>query len=186
MPNWGNVGIAASAIAGAGITARIAWNRSARNKNMDTEDRAAYSTMWGLTGTGIGLGAYGMATNPGAATRGLQMLGIAAKGTYKAATWNPLRSLANTAVGKRIGIGQGFRNFTGARGGVMAGLAILAGGVGAMAYGARKNPQTTAYASRDQRGGGTTYESPSSVKERMGMLGAAGDMVFGLNNARHG
>src|SRR5208337_1893004 len=166
MPNWGNVGLAASAIAGAGITAKIAWGRSARNKNMDTEDRAAYSTMWGLTGVGVGLGAYGVATNPGAAMAGAKMIGIGAKGAYKAATWNPLRSFATTAVGKRLGVGQGFKNFTGARGGVMAGLAILAGGVAAMAYGARKNPKTMAYANRDQ-GGGTTYESPSSVRERM-------------------
>jgi hypothetical protein len=63
-------------------------------------------------------------------------------------------------------------------------LAMFVGGTAAVAYGSRSNPKPVAYSSTNEYG--ETEYNTTSVKERMSMLGAAGNMVFGLNNMRHG
>lgn len=192
-------GVLAAAAGGALLGGRSAWVRSRRNENMDIEDRLAYSTMWGLTGAGVVAGTAFTAMKYPSVLRGLYRGGAAAAtGAYKVATYHPLRGFANRATAAvesgtsswlqrravGAGIGQGFKAYKGNAGAIGL-LATLVAGVGAMAYGARKNPRTRAAASRNEVGD-TEYATPSSVRERMGMMGAAGDMVFGLNNSRHG
>lgn len=188
MPSVTAIGTMAAA-AGGGVFGGLAgWRKSGR-EGMDSEDRAGFTASSIVAGTAAGYGLNKI---------GLRRLGQMGKGMYggarlasKAAMANPVRSLLNradaTSIGKKAlditGIGRKSVAFKGA-GGSMAAIAMAAIGVGAIAYGARSNPKTNAYASPDGSGG-TDYNT-QSVKERMGLMGATGDMVFGLNNARHG
>lgn len=67
--------------------------------------------------------------------------------------------------------------------GPLGGLALAAAAVGLVAAGSR----TRVPNEREDSGQSETFNQlGSGVKERMGLLGATGDMVFGLNNQRHG
>lgn len=188
MPSFNSI-TSVTAFAAGGTLAGIGGYRHASRVGMDTEDRLGFTTSSVIAGGAAGY----MFKQIGPKRLGQFATGAynAARFTGKAAMANPLRSLANrvdkTATGRKIldatGIGRGAKAFKG-MGGPVAALAMLALGIGAVAYSARSNPKVDAYSSSDGTGG-TEYNS-QSMKERMGLIGATGDVVFGLNNSRHG
>lgn len=176
MPGIGAMKTGVALGGGVGLGGLLGWRAAQRDESMDTTDRFGYTASAAVAG---GTGALALKT------LGLGRLGKYGTSAMKGANyasktlmWNPLKG----AVGKpgTMGFGKGIPKGVG---GPMAALAMFAVGVGAVAFGARSRPQTTAYGSNEY---GETQYNRQSVKERMGMMGAVGDMVFGLNNARHG
>lgn len=162
---------AAAGGVGAGMLGR---KHAANDPDMDTEDRFAFTTSSVIAGIA------------GGALLGKIGIGNLAKGAVAGA-----RGIAGGAVSiGRVakGVGSVARTMGAGKApwlkGPMKLLAVTAASVGAVAYGARSKPQTAAYASRNEEG--ETEYSQHSVKERVGMMGAAGDMVFGMHNTRHG
>lgn len=150
----------------------LGWNRASRDKNLDFEDRAAF------TGSSIVAGAAVAGAAAGIGTTVASRMGWIGNTVYK----------GSTGAYKAMTLGSGkilpsIPNIPKVARGPLAALAILAAGVGVIAYKSRSNPPTTAYASNDGMGG-TQYSANTGVKDRLGLLGATGDMVFGLNNMR--
>jgi len=174
------------ALAGGGLLAGYAgWRSSGRNPNMDTEDRLAFTGSSVIAGAAAGLALRGIGM------RGLGAMakagGKAARMGYKAASFSPVERMLGKTTARKLGIGAGFGAYKG-HGGTVGLLALMAAGVGATAYNARKNPQPIARASREDAGMAEVGPMPrnNGMRERAGLLGATGDMVFGLNNMRHG
>jgi hypothetical protein len=170
MPSVSAMSIMTGAALGGAVAGRAGWRHSGRNPDLDKEDRFALTTSSVIAGVAggavlgkIGLGNLTMGAK--AAGRGMMGIGRAAKGIGPAA-----RSMG---AGKAPWLK-----------GPMKPLALLAAGVGLLAYGARSQTPTSAYASRDEAGG--REYNQHSVKERMSMMGVTGEMVFGMNNTRHG
>lgn len=182
MPSINALASMATMGIGGGLAGRMAWKRSASNPELDSEDRLAYTT------SATGIGAAGALAFKSIGLKNISNLATTGNpiGLGRSLMFNPIRSLRKFPIGKKsldfIGIGRGASAFKG-MGGPIAAIAALAGGVGAIAYTARSNPSTMAYAESDY---GETQYNQQSVKERMGLMGASGDMVFGLNNMRHG
>lgn len=99
---------------------------------------------------------------------------------YKAATWNPIKTWAK-AKGNPLGIGAGIPKGSM---GPLAGIAMLALGIGTLAMSPRVEPEGTTYASRDDYGNIEYDNKP--IRNRMNIMKATGDIIFGLNNGRHG
>lgn len=153
---------------GAALGARYSWNR---NRDADMPDRFKASG----TGALYGIGAAA-ALGIGAAYRLDKPIVSSASGLYKAAMWNPVKSFM-ARKGNPMGIGAGIPK---GKGGTIGMLAMLAGGIGAIAYGAASQEQPVAGYAYEENG---TY---SSTRQRLDMMGADGNVVFGLNNMRHG
>src|SRR5271165_6238206 len=172
------------ALAGGGLLAGYAgFKSSGRNPNMDTEDRLAFTGSSIIAGAAAGLALRGL---------GLRGMGAIAKAGgkaagmgYKVAKFSPVERMLGKTTARKLGIGAGFSAYKG-HGGTVGLLALLAAGVGATAYNARSNPQPISRASRDEGGFGEVNPLSRNTRERAGLLGATGDMVFGLNNMRHG
>lgn len=154
-------------LGGAGVGAYMAgvsgWRHSADDPNAPTiNDRFAYtgsSVVAGLAAGGVG----GLALSSSGFRSG--MLGLGRKGI------GAIGSVPLTKA-SRASIGPTSR-------GAMMGL-LIAGGVAAGAYIARSiHRDGSVEAEGDEQQG-------SSVRERMGLMGASGETVFGLNNVRHG
>lgn len=160
----------AGAASGIGIGAYLGWGRAKKNTTWDAEDRIGFTASSAIFGgaAGLGIGAVGVKGIRGAASSAFD--GI--NNTRKIVSG----SISRLSGSKWKGISQ--------LKGPMAFLAFTAASVGLMAYGSRPNPQTTAYGSPDEMGGTQYSENP--IKRRVGLLGATGNMVFGMNNSRHG
>lgn len=165
---------------GAFVGGNTGWINSKRNEDPEKDGLANFWTNTKAAGSGAFYGAGATAAMGVGATYGVdKAITTAASAAYKTATWNPIKAWAK-ARGNPLGIGAGIPK--GMRGPVAA-LAMLALGVGAVAYSSRSNPETAAYASRDDYG--ETQYKDTSVRDRMSMLNASGNMVFGLHNLRH-
>jgi hypothetical protein len=170
LPSINAMKIMAGAAIGGTAAGLYGWKSSADDQDLDAEDRLALTTSSVVAGVagGAALAKIGPA-RIGAGIKGLATgaLGIS-KGMGK----------INAAATK---FGAGKAPWLK---GPMKLLALTAAIVGVMAYGARSNPQTAAYASRDEAGEMEYGDGP--VKARMNKMGAVGDMVFGMHNTRHG
>lgn len=166
------------AILGGSVAGGYLGYRAVRNdETMDTSDRAGSVTMSAALGGVAGAGASYIGFKnlaKGAAFAG-SFGAKAAYGTGKMMTANPIRTAMRGLGRKSFGIPSVMK-------GPLGLLALTAISIGAVAAGSRNRVgvETEDQAQRDNFGRG------SSVKERAGMLGATGDMVFGLNNQRHG
>lgn len=171
MPGIKALSIMAGTASGIGVGAYLGWGRASKNKDLDMEDRLSFTTSSAIAGGVAGLAAASLGTKGITGTAGAIFNGV-----------NNTRRIASKAgsmmfKSKWKGIPQ-LR-------GPMKLFALTAAAVGVMAYGARPRPETAAYAAPDEMGG-VEYNQESSVKRRTGMLSATGDMVFGMNNSRHG
>lgn len=197
------IGLVGTGVIGTGLAAR----RHVRNDEiMDRGDKAGFIASSTVAGVGVGLGLLGGAMAlKSMGYKGLKAASGMASTAWKAATWTPLNDmtrkagapLASGLFGSR-GIGPRYKfgmaralSGSGVRQGIPKGsrgplgmLALTAASIGAIAYSARSNPQTNAYAERDEFGGTEYTQQP--LKERLDMMHATGDMVFGMNNSRHG
>jgi hypothetical protein len=172
------LGLIAAAGSGAAVSGYLGWRKSGKDE-MGLDDRIGFTTssvVAGATG-GLALGLLGTRGIAAAGKAGYTVLNTARKG----AMWNPAKAFLKEGHWRT---NFGLKAIPEMARTPLAALAMLAVGVGAIAYTSRSNPQPTASASRDEYGN-TSYNQ-QSVKERMGLLGATGDMVFGLNNIRHG
>jgi len=151
------------------------WKQAQQNRDFDTEDRVKFfgsSVVTGLAaGTGLTVaGALALKTvSFGDATRVAKGLYGMGKASYKGLTLGSGKILPTIRIPK--GAGK-----------PLAGLAMLAAGIGAIAYSYRSDPQTAAYAASDGAGG-AQY---NSTRSRLDSLRADGNILFGLNNLRHG
>jgi hypothetical protein len=177
MPSISAISMMIGAGAGIGAGGVYGWKKATR-EGYDTEDRLAFAGSSAMAGGGaaLALNAIGIRHIIGVGSAGLTGMNVARKGLM----WNPIKTALKAGGRTKFGISaipKGLR-------GPLAGLALMAGGIGAVAYGARSNPQPNMYSSNDEYG--NVQYNQQSVKERMGLLGAAGEMVFGMHNMRHG
>lgn len=179
MPSLAALGTIAATMGGAAVGGMAGWRYSNRRDDFDTEDRLGFAASSTVAG-----GAAGLAMR----SIGLRGMGRLASGGYSAAATGGRLMMANPArsIMRKMGREKfGFSTFskTGLKAGAMATLAVA--GIAAIAYSARSNPETQAYAAPNGYGE-TDYIPASTVRDRMNLLSATGDMVFGLNNSRHG
>lgn len=173
------------ALAGGGLLAGyLGFRSSSRNPNMDTEDRLAFTTSSVIAGATAGLALRGLGMRR--IGQIAQFGGKAARMGAKVAAFSPVERMLGKTTARKLGIGAGFGAYKG-HGGTVGLLALMVAGVGATAYNVRKNPQPISRATREDSG----YPNISpiggmGIRERAGLLGATGDIVFGLNNTRHG
>lgn len=176
MPSINALSIMGVAVGGAALAGTAAWKHSAKDPTMDSADRVGYTgtlAAFGATGAlalkHIGLGRLGT---------GIQFAGKAASKAGHLAMMNPGRA-AFRAMGRKS---FGLKSVPGS-GRVLGTMAIMAAGIGAMAYGAHRAENETMTMSRpdDDR-----MPARGGARERAGLIGATGDIVFGLNNSRHG
>lgn len=178
MPSFNALSAMAAVAAGGVIGGYLGYRHSQRDPSIrDNGDTLGFSASAAIAGSASALALK---------TVGLSKLGMAAKNVgsgankvSRALMYHPLRDFAEAR-----GVKFGFKTIPKAMRTPLAALAFLAGSVGAIAYSTRNTPDTSAYGSRDQSG--NTQYNVQSLKERMGMMGASGDLVFGLNNMRHG
>lgn len=180
MISFGAVKTMAAFGGGVALAGNYGWNRAKNDDSLDISDKLGFATSFAAAGGAsalalktIGLGRLtkvGALTTAGAS----KAAGLA----YKAK--NPLLPLLT-----KVGGGKGFGSFNHSWGPIGA-LAMFAAGVGAVAYSSRSNPQVSAQAYSED--GETRYQlgNDRPVKGRMESMNALGDMVFGLNNSRHG
>lgn len=182
MPSISSLGTIAFAGAGALGGGVLGFSHASGRQDMDNPDRLGFAASSALAGAagGLALRSIGMRRVAG----GLRTAARGARAGIKMLMANPARTLLRkmgrtefgySAIPKRVrGLGA-------------IGLTAVAG-VAAIAYSSRSNPQVSAYASDDQVGGTDYTPGPEhmSMKEKIGMMAASGDMVFGLNNSRHG
>jgi hypothetical protein len=171
LPSINAISIMAGAAAGGIGAGMLGWRSSADNEDLDTNDRAAFtasSAIAGLVGGGAALAAVG----PYRIGMGLK---AAVKGTYS--TGKSISKINSVARSLGAGKAPWLK-------GPMKVLGLTAATVGVMAYSARSNPQTAAYASRDETG--QAEYTNSSLRDRMNTMGAVGDIVLGMHNKRHG
>lgn len=170
-----------SAIGGAGLFGYMGYRHS-QEAGYDASDTIAYTSSSSAIGALTGVAGGAIARSVG--FKGVSEAGVASiaagRGLWKGLTWNPLKTAMKAAGREKFG----YKSIPKPLRTPLLGLAIMAAGVGAIAYGSRNTVEPKAYASPDGYSG-TSYNS-QSVKERMGMLGAAGEMVFGMHNMRHG
>jgi hypothetical protein len=170
------MGLMAAIVGGGALAGYAGWKKSGSD-GMDFEDRAAFTTssiVAGMVGGAVlkGIGLRGIGA-------GLGILGKGAKYGYKAATFHPTAGLVKALDATKAGATlMGGLRYTRKTAGAL-GL-LTAGTVGAVAYGARSNPKATMALTPNG------YEDAQSVRERSALIGATGEMVFGLNNTRHG
>lgn len=171
MPSVNALSIMALAVGGAALAGTAAWKHSAKDQSMDTADRAGYTAslaIGGATGA-LALNHIGL----GRLSKGLGHVHGAAKTAAKYGSWRPGKAAMGALGIKRIpGAKKAF-----------GGLALLAGSIGALAYGAHKAEASAGTVNQPDE---DRMPQRSSTRERLGLLGATGDLVFGLNNARHG
>lgn len=174
MPNINVIKIMAGAAIGGIGAGVLGWRSTADNPNMDTEDRFAFATSSAVAGIvgGAVLGGIGISRLAKSTVMGVKG---AARGTMGA--FQAVKGIGSVA--RKMGAGKA----PWLKGPAKV-LGLAAATTGVLAYGARSNPQTAAYAYRNEVGEVEYNQRP--VKQRMDMLGATGDMVFGLNNLRHG
>lgn len=178
MPSISNLKTIAGMSAGAGLGGFGGYKYARGRDDFDTEDKLGFAASSAIAGAAGGLALRAI---------GLGRLGSMAGGTAKAGAFTGKMLMANPArsIMRKMGR-QNFGYKSIPKPIRTAGLigATAVAGIAAIAYSSRSKPQTSAYASQDEYG--ETQYSAQSTRERMGMLGATGDMVFGLNNSRHG
>lgn len=177
MPSFNSLSTTGALGVGAFVGGRRGWAKSQEDDTMDAGDRAGYTASHIVRGAAIGLGLKTIGVG-GFTTAGKMLaggMGLARKATK----WNPLKPAL-----MKIGGGKGFASITKEARMPLAGLALFALGGLALAYSSRPKNPTAAYANRDENEEVEYTEQP--VRQRMGLLKATGDMVFGLNNSRHG
>ncbi len=169
MPSINAIATMAAMAGGAAVLGGAAWKHSGKDESMDTSDRAGYTGSAVIAGAGGGLALKAI---------GLRNLGKMAGKAATGANYARKALMSNPT-------GAGLKRIPKGAGKPLAMLALLSASVGAIAYGSRSSKlQNTTNASRDGTSG-TEYNT-RPIKERMTMMGATGDMVFGLNNMRHG
>lgn len=160
----------ALAIMGGSVAGGYAGYRARRNdSNMDMSDKAGTTVMSALMGGAVAMGAT--AVGWGRIGSGVMKAGKSATMVGKGLMHS------KTILGAKA-----FQIPKAARGplGVLA-LGVAAIGAVAASAGSRVPNEREEYGSNENFG-----QIGSGIRERMGMLGATGDMVFGLNNSRHG
>ena len=182
MPSIASLGTIAFAGGGAAAGGLLGYRHASGREDFDLQDKLGFSASSAIAGAsgGLALRYIGL----GRASSGL---GIAAKGITKGTGLlmaNPARSLMRKMGRTEFGLNAIPKRV---RGLGAVGLTAVAG-VAAIAYSSRSNPPVTAYASDDQVGGTDYNSAPQgmTMREKMSMIGASGDMIFGLNNSRHG
>lgn len=182
MPSINAMAVMAAAAGGATAGGYFGWKHSANDPSMDREDRFGYAASLTLGGAGAGLAMKAIGV------KGLgRMAGMGAKlGTGLAKAAMPAIKMGSIRPGramlKALGREKSPLIAKWAKGPLKA-LALGATILGGVAYSSRERPASETYGSRGD--GGTEY-SQQPIKDRMNLLHATGDMVFGLNNARHG
>ena len=174
MPSANAIAIMAGAAAGGIGAGRLGWRSSGRNPDMDQSDRMAFTASSAVAG--IAGGAAIAKIGPGRIAAGMKNL---AMGTFRSAQAARGVGKGVSAAASKMGAGKAPWLK-----GPMKLLALTAASIGVMAYGARSKTPTSAYASRNEAG--EMEYGQRSVRDRMDMMGVTGDMVFGMNNTRHG
>lgn len=168
----------ATLIGGGGVLAGMTAHRHyANRKDIDTSDKFGMDAMWAATGGGL----VAAGTAIGAKRLGT-MAGIGYTGMRTAS-----KALFSHPMSKALGSKNAFRSIPKFARGPLGLLAIAAASVGSIAYSAKSDNEAESYTTSDGMGGTTYNKGPGmSVKERAALIGATGDLVFGLNNSRHG
>lgn len=184
MPSLSAMKMMAAVVGGAAIAGRAMWKHSAKDETMDTQDRVAATGSLAIGGAVAGLGLNAI---------GARRLASIGSGTYKTtsvlgkAVGSAMMARPSESVMKAMGKSKyGFGTFKALHGPTKL-AAMAAATVGTIAIGARKTDKTPRSEARGQRDEyGDTQYNTQSVKERVGMMGASGSMVFGMHNTRHG
>lgn len=186
--NLARVGLYGSAAAGAFLFGRAGWRRAKAEQEAegqpDLSEAIGSSLMRGIAGAGIAATGFMLAGRLGAskmASAGFMRAGAGAAGSFAKTGLRTAGALATVPY-------KAFKAFDRlpliAKGAITIPAAV---GISAAAMiGAKAMEQTEANATavRDEMGG---YEyQPHTVKERLLMMNASGDMVMGLHNGRHG
>lgn len=183
MPSLSAVTMLGFAGLGGAMGAKMGWNRSGQDATVESPaDRFAYagsSSIAGMgAGLGLGIGALAL-RNRDLRRVGTNMIGVAGSAAYSGIrgpkTMNLTREIMSKMGREKFGWGSVPKMVKGPISGLLlAGAAIAGIGIASMTN------RDTPPADNDPQPQGQT------VRERMGMIGASGDMVFGLNNVRHG
>jgi hypothetical protein len=168
----------ATLVGGGGIGAGLMAHRHyANRKDIDSSDRLGMDAMWAATGAGIV--AAGSAIGP-------QRLGSIAGAGFSSARLAG-KAVLSHPMSKALGSKTMFRSIPKVARGPLGLLAVAAAAVGSIAYSSKSNNEAESYTTQDKTGEVDYNQGPGmSVKERAGLIGATGDLVFGLNNSRHG
>lgn len=176
MPSINAFSTMASMSIGAGVTGSLAFKRSANDQSMDLSDRVGYATSLAGAGAVLGLGAKSL---------GVSRLGSLTAATARGArtagrvfTANPSKALFKAAGRTKFGWNSAPKPLRG----VLLALSLSAAATGGIAYGSRDTVEKDDVAVNS----GANQVYIQSVRDRLKMLGTTGDMVFGLNNMRHG
>lgn len=183
MPSLNAITMLGLAGAGGVMGAKVGWNRAGEDPTVESSaDRFAYAGSATIAGVGAGfaagIGALAL-RNRDVRRVGSSLLGSGISAGYAGLkapkTMNLTREIMSKMGRTKFGWGSVPKGLKGPVSGLlMAGVAIAGMGIASL-----MNRDTPPAANDPQPQGQT-------VRERMGMIGASGDMVFGLNNVRHG
>lgn len=175
MPSVNAMKLMMAAGIGAGTAGVFGFRHAQRDRTMDSEDKLGFTASSAIAGTAVGLGLGYI--GPGRIMSAGMGIGKAA---YGAASSIPSKA-AMKVMGARIGFKAGPKELQStlkAARGTLTGLAMAAAAVGVAALTRRHDHEREDIAESDI--------PRNSVRERLDMMNSAGDVVFGLNNARHG
>lgn len=170
MPNPLALAIMGGSIAGGAI----GYSSAAGDPSQDLSDKAGSTVMSAITGGVLGgIGSYLPWKAIGRGAAGMGKVGMGAGRALKA---NPMRAAMKAMGREKFSIPKPLK-------GPLGLLALTAAAIGITAMGAKGRVPNEREEYADSSNFGMRGQG---VKERMGLLGATGDMVFGLNNSRHG